>query len=120
MVLSDKNSKRLSYLYKTLFIIGTITLIVALFPKEYKFKYRFVENKPWMYEDLIAPFDFAVNKLDEEIFNEKRKLINESSPYFIFDKKIIVNKRKLLVSKFNDECKIAKPSIKKHNLNTRL
>ena len=116
MVLNDLNSRRLSYLYKTLLFVGTITLIVALFPKENKFKYRFVENKPWMYEDLIAPFDFAINKPLDDLNNEKRKIISESNLYFILDNTVVANKRKLLVRKFDELYKVSQAEARQHHL----
>jgi len=116
MVLNDKNSRRLSIFYKSLFIAGTILLILALFPKEYKFKYHFAENKPWMYEDLIAPFDFAINKTDDEVNSEKEKILKESIPYFISDKNLVLAKRNMLISRFNEEFKTASAETKKYQM----
>ncbi|HNW70964.1 MAG TPA: HDIG domain-containing protein [Bacteroidales bacterium] len=116
MVLNDKNSRRLSIFYKSLFIAGTILLILALFPKEYKFKYHFAENKPWMYEDLIAPFDFAINKTEDEVNSEKEKILKESIPYFISDKNMVLAKRNMLISRFNEEFKTANAETKKYQM----
>jgi len=116
MVLNDKNSRRLSYFYKSLFIAGTILLILALFPKEYKFKYHFAENKPWMYEDLIAPFDFAINKSEDEVNSEKEKILKESIPYFISDKNMVLAKRNMLISRFNEEFKTTGAESKKYQM----
>jgi len=116
MVLNDKNSRRLSYFYKSLFIAGTILLILALFPKEYKFKYHFAEDKPWMYEDLIAPFDFAINKTEDEVNSEKEKILKESIPYFISDKNMVLAKRNMLISRFNEEFKNTAAESKKYQM----
>lgn len=102
MVVNDRSDRRFSYLYKTLFFVGTIVLIVALFPKEYKFKYHFSQDKPWMYEDLFAPFDFAVNKTEEELNKEKVDIVRESIPYFISDKNIVATRRNELIKKFDE------------------
>ncbi|HOY32804.1 MAG TPA: HDIG domain-containing protein [Bacteroidales bacterium] len=119
-VLNDKNSGRLSYLYKTVFFAGAVLLIVALFPKQYKFKYHFTQDKPWMYEDLIAPFDFTINKTKEEINSEKEKVIRESIPYFIFDKNIVHEKRNLLAKKINTDNRAESPDTKQKMLNVCL
>ncbi|MBL4586644.1 MAG: HDIG domain-containing protein, partial [Flavobacteriales bacterium] len=44
-----------------LFIIAGAMLVLML-PKEGKFKYEYQKGKPWLHEDLVAPFDFAIEK----------------------------------------------------------
>ena len=53
----------------SLFIVITVT-IVYLFPKGGQFKYNIQKGKPWQYENLYAPFDFAILKTDEDVANE--------------------------------------------------
>ena len=43
--------------------------------------YEFEKGKPWMHEDLIAPFTFSILKTPEELKLEKQNLI-ESKDYF--------------------------------------
>lgn len=71
----------------------SVVCIVSLFPKEGKFKYEFLNDKPWSHEDLIAPFDFAIIKSDEEVNAEKKQILGTLKPYFVFDQKITDNKR---------------------------
>ncbi len=53
-----------------LFVI-TGVIVVLMLPKEGKFKYEYQKGRPWGHEDLVAPFDFAIEKpkteLDAEI-----------------------------------------------------
>lgn len=116
MTLNLKSNRRLSYLYKTIFVVVTILLILGLFPKEYKFRYHFAENKPWMYEDLIAPFDFAINKTDEELSSEKGDILKESVPYFIYDKNIVLSKRNILVGMFQNDDYLRSSVSKKYQM----
>ncbi len=120
MKLNFSNNKHNSYIFKSIFIAGTIILVLLLFPKEYKFKYHFAENKPWMYDDLIAPFDFAVNKTDEEIKSEKDKVLKDNIPYFIFDKNIIVARRNLLIDRINERYGAETPELRQHQLDVCL
>ena len=53
-----------------------------IFPKEGTFKYEFHKGKFWMHDDLIAPFDFAINKSDEELAAEKDTTLKEIKPFF--------------------------------------
>ncbi|MFC2176576.1 HD family phosphohydrolase [Bacteroidota bacterium] len=52
-----------------LFLIAAV-LLVLLIPKEGQFKYEYQKGKPWLHEDLIAPFDFALEKQSDELSKE--------------------------------------------------
>ncbi|TWO31080.1 HDIG domain-containing protein [Seonamhaeicola sediminis] len=74
-----------SLIYKALLFVSTTFLIVYLFPKSGKFKYNFEKGKPWQSENLLAPFDFAIKKTDDEINAEKQAITEEAVLYFIVD-----------------------------------
>ncbi|PCI98813.1 MAG: phosphohydrolase [Flavobacteriales bacterium] len=63
-------------IFKVLLFLVAIFLVILLLPKEAKFKYEFQKNKPWVHQDLLAPFDFAINKTDKELAEEKLKIKN--------------------------------------------
>ncbi len=69
------------------------TLIIFLLPKEGKFKYEFQKNKPWVHEDLFAPFDFAIYKSVEELEKERENL-NQNHLLF-FNRDISIEKSSL-------------------------
>ena len=84
----DTFYKNQSTLYKLiLFILATVT-IVYFFPKRGKFKYEFSKGKPWQYENLYAPFDFAVLKSDDLLLQEQQKIKDNNIPYFNFNTNI--------------------------------
>lgn len=56
-----------------------------MFPKGGIFKYEFTKGKPWQYENLYAPFDFAIAKTEEEILEEKQRITENIIPYFEYD-----------------------------------
>ena len=70
------------FIFKVLLFIIAITAVVFLLPKEGKFKYEFQKNKPWVHEDLLAPFDFAINKTEEELILEKSTIIDKQLLFF--------------------------------------
>jgi putative nucleotidyltransferase with HDIG domain len=92
------NSIRNQYelIFKICLLLFVITLIVFLLPKEGKFKYDFQKNKPWVHEDLLAPFDFAINKTKEELAAEKTEI--EKNHSFYFNNNNITVKNKVLKS----------------------
>ena len=72
-------------IYKVLLFLATTFLIVYFFPKGGKFKYEFQKGKPWQYENLYAPFDFAIQKSESVIEEEKKKIISTSKLFFEYD-----------------------------------
>lgn len=77
--------KYYNLIYRILLFAISIVLIVYLFPKEGKFKYEFQQGKPWLHEDLIAPYDFTIYKLESEIKDEKDSILTSFRPYYKFD-----------------------------------
>ncbi|MDG2151978.1 MAG: phosphohydrolase, partial [Polaribacter sp.] len=74
-----------SIIYKViLFLVATVA-IVYLFPKGGQFKYDFTNGQLWKYDNLYAPFDFAIQKSAEEITKEKKEIEVNSKRYFLYD-----------------------------------
>lgn len=63
-----------------------VVLISFFFPKSGYFKYDYQLGKPWKYENLIAPFDFGIQKSKEELEKEKEEFLEDQAPYYRFDK----------------------------------
>jgi len=83
----------------SLFILSII-LLVFIFPKEGKFKYEFRKGKPWMHEDLIAPFDFAILKPEQELEEEKQFALKDLKLYFKKDQDLFQKQREKLINDF--------------------
>jgi cyclic-di-AMP phosphodiesterase PgpH len=73
---------------KGIFFIIVLIILVSLFPREGKFKYELQRGKPWQHDDLIAPFDFAIKKTNEEIQLEQKDVLNEAYLFFRFDPEV--------------------------------
>ena len=102
----NKLYKNNAIVYKVLLFLITAVAIVYLFPKGGQFKYDFNKGKPWQYENLYAPFDFAIQKTEEEINKEKNLIQNNSKSYFLFDTDIYRN----VILSLNEEISILKDS----------
>lgn len=85
-------------IYKGILFCIAVAAIVFIFPKQGKFKYEFqnLKGKPWLHEDLIAPFDFAIKKSADELRKEKSDVISNAKPYFKIDKNIVAAKKEQL------------------------
>ncbi len=75
-------------LYKVLLCIASTILIVYLFPKSGKFQFDFQQNKPWQYDNLYAPVDFAILKNKKQLEQERKDVEDNIIPYFIYSKDV--------------------------------
>ena len=69
--------QNLPQIVKYFLVLLVIVLISFMFPNNAKFKYNFEKGQTWRYEDLIAPFDFAIFKPLEEL-NAEREVVREN------------------------------------------
>ena len=72
-----------SLIYRVVLFLITTILIVYLFPKGGQFKYNIQKGKPWQYENLYAPFDFAIQKSDEKIKKEIQEIEANKQLFFV-------------------------------------
>ncbi|NJB83433.1 HD family phosphohydrolase [Wenyingzhuangia aestuarii] len=96
-----------SIIYKIFLFVIVVFSIVYFFPKGGKFKYEFQKGKPWQYENLLAPFDFAIQKTDEEISAEKKELTQESNVYYEYKAEVELDVKQKF-TKFYDEAVLEK------------
>jgi putative nucleotidyltransferase with HDIG domain len=77
--------------FKYALMFVCVCVIVISLPKGRKFKYEFDKGKPWMHEQLIAPFDFAIEKSKQEIENEKREITSQLPAFYEFNEEVEKN-----------------------------
>ena len=80
-----------SLIYKIILYLLSVFVIVYMFPKGGQFKYQFQKGKVWYYEDFIAPFDFAIQKSEEELKAEKKEITANQLLYFTLNDSITNN-----------------------------
>ncbi|WP_420551247.1 HD family phosphohydrolase [Tenacibaculum aiptasiae] len=81
----NKLYKNNAIIYKVLLFLITVTAIVYLFPKGGQFKYDFPQGKPWQYDNLYSPFDFAIQKTEKEKEEEIKNIEANAKKYFVVD-----------------------------------
>jgi cyclic-di-AMP phosphodiesterase PgpH len=79
---------------------ASIVLIVLLFPRQTGFFWEFSQARPWMYEDLIAPFNFAIQKTPEELAREREEILREYTPFYRKDPTIYDRQFQLMNNRF--------------------
>ena len=92
--------KHHSLFYKVFLFVVSTFFIVYLFPKGGGFKYDFEKGKVWQNENLYAPFDFAIKKTTNEIFNEEKLLKDNVPIYFKLDTLVPLKSLDGLLSEF--------------------
>jgi putative nucleotidyltransferase with HDIG domain len=74
--------ERLPHLAIYFLALSVVVFISFLFPDHVRFKYHFERGQTWHYEDLVAPFDFAIIKTDEELRAERESVREQFSPFY--------------------------------------
>lgn len=87
--MSRKDARK--YILGVLTVILSVTLIVLFLPREKSFSYEFQQGRPWRYEQLTAPWDFAVDKSDEVFLREQNAAASRVLPYYILDASVAVS-----------------------------
>jgi hypothetical protein len=95
-----------TFIYKVFLFLITTVAIVYLFPKGGQFKYDFTKGKPWQYDNLQAPFDFAIQKTGKEIVVEKKNIETNSKKYFQYDLAVLSDANYA----FNSRVNLIKPT----------
>ncbi|MGN1210398.1 MAG: hypothetical protein ACI4TM_01845, partial [Candidatus Cryptobacteroides sp.] len=73
---------RLPHSYKVyLPLVLLFAIMLLLIPKTENFNYDYRKGSPWMYETLIAQFDFPILKTDEQLREEKESAGTKVVPY---------------------------------------
>ena len=83
-------------------IFLTIIVIVIALPKETQFNYSYQKGKPWAFDNLLAPFDFAINKTEGELNEEKASVMKNAHPFYKFDDRLVEQKIRLFQNELND------------------
>ena len=93
-------------LVKYLMVAGVVAFITFLFPNNVKFKYEFDKGQSWRYDDLRAPFDFAIRKPEAEVEAEKQKLRENFTPYYELNLEVIKEKKRSLAGEFDHQLEL--------------
>jgi len=86
-------------LVKVVLIVVCIGAISFILPRAGSFKYEYPEGKPWLSEDLIAPFDFPIYKDKAEIEKEQLETNSNAKLYFKVNSDLAEQK----IKQFKDE-----------------
>lgn len=63
------------------FVLTAIVIIIS-FPNVEKFNYEYELQRPWRYQNVIAPFDFSILKTEAELTQERDSLRRNIRPVY--------------------------------------
>ncbi len=95
--------ERLPSVFRYLMVLGVVVFISFLFPNNLKFKYQFEKGRTWQYEDLEAPFDYAIQKTKEEVQADMEALEKDFAPYYNLDSNLLARKKKAFQTSFEEQ-----------------
>jgi cyclic-di-AMP phosphodiesterase PgpH len=74
-------------------LLASILLVTFIIPKQAKFKYEFEQGKPWMHDDLVAPFSFAIQKTESQVQRERELIAENFKPFYKQNTKIMQDRK---------------------------
>lgn len=77
--------QRLPHLLPILLFGGVIVFVSLLFPNNLTFNYEFARQQVWRYNDLHAPFDFAIRKTEDALAAEREERLATLTPIYEMD-----------------------------------
>ncbi len=84
-------------------VLLVVVAISFLFPQHVRFKYSFEQGEQWKYEDLVAPFDFAIKKTPEEIAQARAEIEQNFPPYYELDPNVGPRQKREFFNRFHAE-----------------
>ncbi|MCQ2145109.1 MAG: HDIG domain-containing protein [Bacteroidales bacterium] len=63
-------------------LVALVVLLFFLMPRSGNFKQDYRKGSPWMYDNLVAQFDFPVLKTDAQLQAEREALGSDNTPYY--------------------------------------
>ena len=79
-----------------------------MFPNKASFKFEFQKGKPWMHENLIAPYDFPVMKTFDQIVAEEDQIRASLRPTFVVDPSVYEIKAEEFINSFEQKWAVDK------------
>src|SRR5574344_1922594 len=86
-------------------------LLVLLMPRSTSFNYKYSKGAPWMYQTLVAEFDFPILKTGAELLQERNSAQKSVLTYYIKHARIGIKAVQDLNSKNLDNYKALRRSV---------
>ena len=78
-------STKHDFYYRIVLITVSIFAMASFLPREVRFKFDYQKGQAWQYDDLKAPFNFAIYKSPDTLAEEQSALLSQQHHYFRHD-----------------------------------
>jgi len=85
-------------------MMALCVFFVTLFlPKQARFRFEYEKGKTWMQKDLYSPYNFAIQKTNEEIDEDKNEVLNSVLPIYQNDTELALSSIEAYNSEFESK-----------------
>lgn len=83
-------------------IVCCFTLCVLVLPRQNKFGYAYEQGRPWLYNTLIADYDFPIYKSDHQLQADRDSALADFQPFFQLTDSMAQRQGRHLLSDWQD------------------
>ena len=95
--------QRIPGIFRPLAFVLVVVFVTLLFPTDLRFKYKYEKQQSWRYDNLIAPFDFAIRKTDAELEAERQQVLQNTDLVFEEDQEIVKARKAAFSQQFQQQ-----------------
>ena len=90
---------KIEHTYRVYLPMAILFVILSvIFPRTGKFNYDYKKGAPWMYETLVAQFDFPILKTSAQLQQEREDIGSGVIPYFKYSGSVAAERIRLIES----------------------
>jgi putative nucleotidyltransferase with HDIG domain len=99
LILYRKYSSNLKFVMMVLCVF----VVTIFLPKQVRFRFEYEKGKTWMQKDLYSPYNYAIQKTNEEIEEDKNEVLNSVLPVYRYDSEISSTSMEAFNSEFESK-----------------
>jgi uncharacterized domain HDIG len=88
-------------------------VILYLYPNKKGFNFQFEVGKPWEHESLIATFDLPIYKSKKQLDEERGRLLQDFTPYYLMDSLVAKTQIEMLAAEMEESSSNVKNYVKR-------
>lgn len=89
--------------YSYLILFATVIVISFMHNNPSPFRYEFEKGQTWLYPDLVAPFDYAIEKSDAEIKREQTHIQEQTPDFYQYQSEVEDDLTKHFLESFQNQ-----------------
>ncbi|MFZ4102432.1 MAG: HD family phosphohydrolase [Sphingobacterium thalpophilum] len=80
-----------------------VFVVTIFLPKQVRFRFEYEKGKTWMQKDLYSPYNYAIQKTNEEIEEDKNEVLNSVLPVYRYDSEVSSTSMEAFNSEFESK-----------------